>query len=71
MSEYVDINSMLIYSIVFASDKNYKYFICYKNGDYKIKPLPIIVLKNAYVKSYNGKTKLMNFVLNMMIAAKV
>ena len=30
LSEYVDIDGMLIYSIVFASDKNYKYFICYK-----------------------------------------
>ena len=29
-----------------------------------------MVLKNAYVKSYDGETKLMNFLLTMMICCK-
>ena len=40
LSEYVDIDSMLIYSIVFASDKNYKHFIYYKMVIMKLNHYP-------------------------------
>ena len=44
--------------------KNYKYFIGYLYNDHKIKPLHIILLKtSAYVKRFDGQTKLMYFLI--------
>ena len=41
-----------------------KYFIGYKDDEYKIKPLCIMLLKtSSYVRSYNGETKWMNFLI--------
>ena len=44
--------------------KNYKYFVGYLYDDYKIKPLHIMIPKTkAYIKSYDGQTKWMNFLI--------
>ena len=41
-----------------------KYFIGYRDDEYKIKPLCIMLLKTStYVRSYNGETKWMNFLI--------
>ena len=49
-------------SIVSSSEKNYKYSIGYKDDDYKIKPLCLMLQKrSAYVKSYDGETKWKHF----------
>ena len=45
-------------------EKNYKYILGYKDGDYKIKPVPIMLPKmSAYVKSYDGETTWKNFLI--------
>ena len=47
-----------------SAEKNYKYFIVLLNNDYKVKPLHIMLLKTStYVKSYDGQTKLMYFLI--------
>ena len=44
--------------------KNYKYFIGYLYNDHKTKPLHIILPKTStYVKSCDGKTKWMYFLI--------
>ena len=44
--------------------KNYKYLIGYLYDDYKIKPLHIMLSKpSAYVKSYDGQTKWIYFLI--------
>ena len=44
--------------------KNYKYFVGYLHNDIKVKPLHIMLPKtSAYVKSYDGKTKWMYFLI--------
>ena len=44
--------------------KNYKYFIGYLYNDNKVKPLHIMLPKtSAYVKSYDGQTKWMYFLI--------
>ena len=44
--------------------RNYKYFIGYLYNDHKVKPLHIILPKtSAYVKSYDGQTKWMLFLI--------
>ena len=44
--------------------KSYKYFVGYLYDDYKIKPLHIMIPKTkAYIKSYDGQTKWMNFLI--------
>ena len=46
------------------SEKNYKYFIGYLYIDHKVKPLHIILPKTSvYVKSYDGQTKRMYFLI--------
>ena len=60
--DYVDIVNTQVSSMASSGEKYYKYFIGYKNGDYKIIPLLIMLPKaSAYVKSYYGETKWMNF----------
>ena len=49
---------------IFWWKKNYKYFIGYLYDDYKIKPLRIMLPKTkTYVKSFNGQTKWMYFLI--------
>ena len=56
LSEDVDIDKMLISSMVSSSEKNYKYFFGYIDDDFKIKPLHIMPPNmSTYVKSYNGE----------------
>ena len=53
--------------MVSSGEKNYKYFIGYKNDDHKIKPLHIMLPKtSAYVKSYDGELNGSIFLLEMM-----
>ena len=57
----VDINNIPISNMVSSGEKMYKYFIGYKDDDYKIKPLHIMFPKtSAYAKGYDGETKWMN-----------
>ena len=45
-------------------EKTYKYFICYLHNDHKVKPLHIMrPITSAYVKSYDGQTKKMYFLI--------
>ena len=60
--EVSDIDNIQVSSMVSFSEKNYKCFIGYKDGDHKIKPLRIMLSKTSvYVKNYDGKTKWMYF----------
>ena len=44
--------------------KNYKHFIGYLYNDHKVKPILIMLSKTStYVKSYDGQTKLMYFLV--------
>ena len=54
----VDVDNILISSMISSSKKNYKHFISYEDGDdYKFKPLCFMIPEMiAYVKSYEGKT---------------
>ena len=62
MLEYVDIDNILISSMVSSGKKNYKHLIGYKDEDYKIIPLlKILPKKIAHIKSNDGDTKWMNF----------
>ena len=62
--EYVDIENIKACSIVFSGEKNYRCFIGYKHDYYKIKLLWIMLLKTStYVKSYDGETKWMTFLI--------
>ena len=61
-----DINTekVLVSNDISFGEKNYNYFIGYLYNDYKVKPLDILLPKiNAYVKSYDGKTKWMYFLI--------
>ena len=60
----VDIDNISISDKVTSGEKNYKYFICYMDDDCKTKPFSIIFPKmSTYVKSYDGKTKWMHFLI--------
>ena len=60
----VDIEKVLVSNKILFREKNYKYFIDYLYNDHKIKPLNIMLPKtSAYVKSYDGKTKLIYFLI--------
>ena len=55
---------MVCNKISSGEKENYKNFIGYLYGDYKIKPLHIVLSKTrAYVKSYDGQTKWMYFLI--------
>ena len=46
--------------MVSSGEKNYEYFIGYKDDDHKITPLHIMLVKKiAYVKSSDGENKWM------------
>ena len=60
----VDFEKVLISSKSSLGEKNYKYFIGYLYNNHKVKPLHIMLPKtSAYVKSYDGKTKWMYFLI--------
>ena len=60
----VDIKKVLVSKKISFSEKNYKYFIGYLYDNHKVKPLHIMLPKtSAYVKSYDGQTKWMYFLV--------
>ena len=60
----VDIEKVLVSMKIPFSEKNYKHFIGYLYNDHKVKPLNIMIRKtNAYIKSYDGQTKWMYFLI--------
>ena len=55
----------MISRMVSPGEPNYKYFIGYKDDDYKIKSLRIMLPKiNGYVECYGGETSWMIFLIN-------
>ena len=47
-----------------SGEKNYNYFISYLYDHYKVKPLHIMIPKaSAHVKSYDGPTKWIYFLI--------
>ena len=59
-----DIEKVLLSNKISFDEKGYKCFICYLYDDNKIKPLNIILPEtSAYVKSYDGQTEWMNFLI--------
>ena len=62
--EDVDIEKVLVFNKISSGEKNYKYFIGYLYNGYKVKALYRVLLKpSAYVKSYDGQTKWMTFLI--------
>ena len=60
----VDIKKVLVSKKISFSEKNYKDFIGYLYDNHKVKPLHIMLPKtSAYVKSYDGQTKWMYFLV--------
>ena len=61
----VDIEKILVPNKIFLwRKKNFKYFIGYLHDGNKVKPLNIMLPKvSAYVKSYDGQTKWMYFLI--------
>ena len=64
----IDIEKVLASNKISFGDKNYKFFIgCLYNNN-KFKPLHIMLPKtSAYVKSYDGQTKWMCFLMEDLI----
>ena len=61
---YVDIEKVLVSKKISFGEKNSKYFIGYLYKDHKVKSLYIMLPKtSAYVKSYDGQTKWMYFLI--------
>ena len=60
----MDIDNILICNKISSNEKNFKYFIGYRDDDYKIKAL-LIILPNtgAHIKAYDGKAKSMYFLI--------
>ena len=60
----VDIEKILASGKIFSGEKNHKYFIGYLHNDNKVKPLHKMLPKTStYVKSYDGQTKWMYFLI--------
>ena len=60
----IDIEKVLVSNKISFSEKNYKYFIGYLYDDHKVKPIHIMLPKtNAYVKTYDGQTKWVYFLI--------
>ena len=60
----VDIQKMLVSNKISFGEKNYRYFIGYLYNGNKVKPLNIVLSKTStYVKSYDGQTKWMYFLI--------
>ena len=63
--EDVDIDNILVSNKISSGEGNNKYFIGYLRDDLKVKPLHIMLPKtSAYVKSYDGHTKWMYFLID-------
>ena len=59
-----DIQKLLVSNQISFGEKNYKCFIGYLYNDHNIKSLHIMLSKtNTYVKSYDGPTKWMYFLI--------
>ena len=55
---------VLVSKKISSGEKNYKYFIGYLCNDQKVNPLHIMLPKRSiYVKSYNGQTKWIYFLI--------
>ena len=60
----VDTEKVLASNKISLGEKNYRYFIGYLHNDDKVKSLHIMFLKtNTNVKSYDGQTKWMYFLI--------
>ena len=60
----VDIEKVLVSKKICFDEKSYKYFIGCLNNDCKVKTLHIMLPKTSvYVKSYDGQTKWMYFLI--------
>ena len=60
----VDIEKVLVSNKISLGEKKYKYFIGYLDNDDKVQPLNIMLPKTtAYVKSYDGQTKWIYFLI--------
>ena len=60
----IDIEKVVVSDKISFGERNYKYFIGYLYNDHKVKPLHIMFPKTStYVKSYDGKTKWMYFLI--------
>ena len=60
----VDIEKVLVYDKISFGEKIFKYFTGYFHNDNKFRPLHIMLPKiSAYVKSYDGRTKWMYFLI--------
>ena len=61
---FPDIEKVLVFHKISFGEKDYKYFIGYFYNSYKAMPLYIMLHKTrAYVKSYDGQTKWMYFLI--------
>ena len=60
----VRIEKVLVSNRISSGEKNYKYFIGYLYNNDKVKPLHIMLPKTSvYIKSYDGLTKWMYFLI--------
>ena len=60
----LDIEKVLLSNKISFGEKNYKYFISYFYNGNKVKPLYVVLPKmSAYVKSYDGPTKWVYFLI--------
>ena len=61
----MDIDNILVSNKISSGEKSCKYFIVYVDGSHKIKPLRKMLPKaSTYVKSYDGGTKWMYFLID-------
>lgn len=62
MQKDEDTDNISGFDKTFSGEKNYRHFISYMDGDYKIKSFCIMLPKaNAYVKYHESETKGMYF----------
>ena len=60
----MDIEKLLVSSKISSGEQNNKYFIGYLYNNHKVKPLHIMLPNtSAYVKSYDGQTNWMYFLI--------
>ena len=60
----VDTEKVLVSNEISFGERNYKYFIAYLYTGNKVKPLnKILSITSVYVKSYDGQTKWMYFLI--------
>ena len=60
----VDIEKALVSNKFYFGEKNYKFFTGYLYNDDKFNPLHIMLPETSvYLKSYDGQTKWMNFLI--------